>query len=170
MFPSVLIGAAVLTIDTANLLAAMFRTGLSEELFVRGIALPAMRDRRREGAAAAGSSLLFGATHPVNAVVLGSAAIHQAILASGLGFVLYLSRRVSGGIAAPIVAHWLIDFSLFSHQIGRGEVPVSDAAFALILVEIVVVIAALMATVALRRNAAVHSAEEAGPDPDARGD
>ena len=84
----------------------------------------------------------------MNAVVLGSAAIHQAILTSGLGYVLYLTRRVSGGIVVPILLHWLIDFSLFSNEIGRGEVPVSDAAFALVLAEIVVVIAALMTTIA----------------------
>jgi membrane protease YdiL (CAAX protease family) len=176
-FPGVLIGASLLTIDTANLqqagaaltlalLAATFSTGVGQELFFRGIALRAMRDRWREGAAAAGSSLLFGATYLVTAVTLGSVAIHQAILASGLGYVLYLSRRVSGGIAVPILMHWLIAVSLFSHEIGRADAPVSDAAFALILVQIVVVLAALMATIALRQNAAVRSAEEAGPGPD----
>lgn len=179
IFPVVLIGASVLTIGTADLqqagaalaltlLAATFCAGVGQELFFRGIALQAMRDRWRETAAAAGSSLLFGATYLVSAVVLGSVAIHQAILASGLGYVLYLSRRVSGGIAVPIAMQWLIGFSLSSHDIGRVGAPVSDAAFALILVQIVVVLAALMATIALRQNAAEQSAEEASPGPDAR--
>jgi membrane protease YdiL (CAAX protease family) len=181
LLPIALIGASLLAIDTRNLqqagatlaltlLLATFATGASEELFFRGIALQAMRDRWREGAAAAGSSLLFGATYLVSAVVLGSVAIHQAILASGLGYVLYLSRRVSGGIAVPILAHWLLGFSLLSDGIGRPDAVVSDSAFALILVQIVLVVAALMATraVAPRPRATEASAEEPGPGPDSR--
>ena len=181
VFPIVIIAASVVTVDAGNLaevgatlavtlLVSTFFTGLSEELFFRGIALQAMRDRWREGAAALGSSLLFGATHLLNAIVLGSAALHQAVLASGLGYVLYLSRRVSGGIAVPIVMHWLIDFSLFSHSIGQTDAPISDGAFALILVEIALVVAALAATraVAPRTTAGDPSGEEAGPDRDPR--
>ena len=71
-------------------------------------------------------------------------AASAAILTSGLGYVLYLTRRVSGGIVVPILLHWLIDFSLFSHTIGAETAEITDAAFALLLVEIVLILVALI--------------------------
>lgn len=131
---------------TVTLLAATFFTGLSEELMFRGLALQVFRDRTSEGWAAAWTSILFGATHLINAIVLGSDALWQAITSVGAGYLLYLCRRVSGGLWLPIAVHWLYDFSLDSHTIGvlgdPGEV--ADGALALFLVEMAMILVALI--------------------------
>jgi membrane protease YdiL (CAAX protease family) len=167
LIPGGILVACVLTIGYGNLsavglalagtlLVSTFFTGLSEELMFRGIVLQALRDRTGEVAAAVGSSVLFGATHLLNAIVIGSGAIPQAILATFLGYVLYLTRRVSGGLLLPIVLHWMIDFSLFSHSIGIEDAELGDAEFALILVELVMIVVALAGSRAVNpRPAAV---------------
>jgi hypothetical protein len=113
----------------ATLAVSTLATGLSEELMFRGLALQAFRDRVSEGWAAALSSGLFGALHLLNALVAGGGAVVQALLAGVLGYFLYLTRRVSGGILLPIIVHWVFDFSAFSTDIGLQEPPTSDAAF-----------------------------------------
>ncbi|WP_051062678.1 CPBP family intramembrane glutamic endopeptidase [Ilumatobacter nonamiensis] len=123
--PIGMIVVAVATTDYVNLADAgigfvlllvvgTFATGLNEELLFRGIALRSMRDRHREWVAAAFSSILFGSFHLVNIVFAGGAAVFQAIWAILAGYLLYLCRRVGGGMALPIVVHWIWDFSSFS--------------------------------------------------------
>lgn len=129
-----------------TLVLATFATGLSEELLFRGVALVAMRDRYGELAAGILSSLLFGATHLVNALVLGGGAVPQALLAASMGWLLYLSRRVSGGILVPVVVHWLYDLSVFSAEVGPGErEPLSDAGLALLLLQVVLFVVVVVA-------------------------
>jgi CAAX protease family protein len=139
--PVLLVAFVIAVTDYANLMAAGPRwvlllgaatlcTGLSEELMFRGIALQAFRDRTSEGWAAALSSLLFGAIHLVNALVYGAGAIPQAVMASVLGYYLYLTRRASGGLLAPVLVHAMIDFAFFSAVVGRSEAPAdTDAPF-----------------------------------------
>jgi membrane protease YdiL (CAAX protease family) len=157
--PITLLGFSVVVTDYANLAqvgpalvatlaVSTLATGLSEELMFRGIALQAFRDRVSEGWAAALSSGLFGALHLINALVTGSGAIVQALLASVLGYFLYLTRRVSGGILLPIVVHWVFDFSAFSTDIGLQEPPTSDTAFYGLLV----VLALSLVLLAMRRR------------------
>lgn len=130
---------------SATLLVGTLFTGFSEELLFRGIVLQAFRDRTTEGWSAAWSSILFGLTHLINVVVLGSGALWQAATAAGMGYVLYLCRRVSGSLLLPIVVHWLVDFSLDSHTIGMLAEPseLADGALALFLVEIAMIVVAL---------------------------
>ena len=150
--PLALIAASLVAVDWSRLASvgvrlvltlagATLSTGLSEELLFRGITLKAMRDRYRELPAALLGSVLFGATHLINAIVIGSGAVPQALLATGMGYLLYLTRRVSGGLALPIAVHALYDFSVFSSQVGPGPSdPLSDAGMALLLVELALVI------------------------------
>lgn len=155
--PVSIIGVSLIAVDWARLgevgasltlalLTATFFTGLSEELMFRGIALQMMRQRYSELAAGIVSSLLFGVTHLLNALVFGAGAIPQAMLAGAIGYLLYLSRRVSGGILVPIVVHWLYDFSTFSGQVGtEPESSLSDAGLALILLQIVLFVVVVVA-------------------------
>lgn len=159
LVPAAMLIASVAAIDYSNLadagstlvillVAATFATGVSEELMFRGIALQAFRDRHREWVAAVFSSLLFGLLHLMNVVVAGPGAAFQAIWACGMGYLLYLCRRVGRGMALPIVVHWLWDFSTFSPELGREDVVLGDATFALFLVSVLLVI-----VVAIRHRA-----------------
>lgn len=153
LVPAAMLIASVAAIDYSNLVnagstlvvllaMATFATGVSEELMFRGIALQAFRDRHREWVAALFSSLLFGLLHLMNIVVAGPGAVFQAIWACGMGYLLYLCRRVGGGMTLPIVVHWLWDFSTFSPELGREDAPVSDATFAMFLLSVLLVIVA----------------------------
>lgn len=127
-----------------------FFTGLSEELVFRGIVLQSLRDKTGELTAAVLTSLLFGATHLINALVIGSDAVMQSVLAVGMGYVLYVARRVSGGLLLPILLHWLFDFSLDSHMIGIEDYALGDADFWLFVVQVTVIVAAVVGTPWLR--------------------
>lgn len=93
---------------TLALLLATLLIGTAEELMFRGVVLQALRDRHREGVAAVLTALLFGALHLIAGPLAG---ISSAIG----GYLWYASRRVSGGLLVPILAHALWDFSVFSH-------------------------------------------------------
>ncbi len=145
-----------------SLLAALavgtFATGLSEELMFRGIALQALRDTfRREVVAATLTAVLFGATHLINILVEGAAAIPQSLLATALGYLLYLARRVSGGIVLPIVMHWTWDFSTYSVFLGQPGLEIDERGFTFFLLAVGLAIVALVGgrRISVRRPAEV---------------
>jgi membrane protease YdiL (CAAX protease family) len=150
----------------AMLAVSTLFTGVSEELMFRGVALQAMRDRFRESRAAWLSSAMFGLLHLANVIVVGGAAVVQAFWAIGVGYLLYLCRRVGSGIVLPIVVHWLWDFSTFSPELGLEDAPVlSDLQFAMFLLSI-----ALVVVVVIRRRAIPSAPPEASPVPDPTGE
>lgn len=122
------------------LVVGTLMTGVSEELLFRGIALQSLRDKVSEGWAALWVTVLFGSLHLVNLLVVGAGAIGQALLAMPIGFLLYLSRRVSGGIVVPIVIHWLYDFAIFSQTVGTAETDSTDNGFYLFVMSIVLLL------------------------------
>ena len=75
----------------------------------RGVVLTFLRDRYREQTAAIATALLFGVAHLVSGPL-------NAVVSAMVGYLLYHSRRVSGGLVVPIVLHTLYDFSIFSTQ------------------------------------------------------
>lgn len=155
--PAAMIVAAVAAIDWTNLADAggqlvavlavsTFFTGVSEELMFRGVALQALRDRGGEVRAAWFSSAMFGLLHLANVIVAGGAAIFQAVWAIGVGYLLYLCRRVGRGIVLPIIVHWLWNFSSFSPELGLDDdAPViSDLQFLMVVLSIVLVVIVLI--------------------------
>lgn len=172
LVPATMLVASIAATDYGNLvdaggsLVAMlavstFFTGVSEELMFRGVALQAMRDRHRESKAAWLSSAMFGLLHLANVIVLGGAAVFQAFWAIGVGYLLYLCRRVGRGIVLPIIVHWLWDFSTFSPELGLDDAPVlGDLQFAMFLLSIVLIV-----VVVVRRRALPSSPEEPTIDP-----
>ena len=154
LVPATMLIASIAAIDYGNLAdagsemvivlaAGTFFTGVSEELMFRGVALQAMRDRHTEARAAVLSSTMFGLLHLFNVIVAGGGAVFQALWAIGIGYLLYLCRRVGHGMVLPVVVHWLWDFSTFSPEVGVDESPLlSDAQFAMFLISIVLVIVA----------------------------
>lgn len=138
------------TVGSALVLALVvgtLMTGISEELMFRGVALQSLRDTVSEGWAALWTTVLFGSLHLVNLLVIGTSAIAQALLAMPVGYLLYLSRRVSGGIVVPIVVHWLYDFTIFSQTVGTAETGSTDNGFYLFVLTVV-----LLLVVAAMRN------------------
>ena len=96
--------------------------GFGEEFMFRGLAISALRDRGlTEGRVALWSSVLFGAAHSMNLIVVGPKALVQVIITVLAGYFFYLVRRWSGGIMVPAVLHGLWDFGLFSGNIGPDE-------------------------------------------------
>ena len=87
---------------------------------------------------------MFGAAHLINVIVDGGVAIFQAILATALGYMLYLCRRVSGGLILPIVVHWVWDFSTYSSEVGIDDIDASDTAFYLFLLTFGLVVVVLV--------------------------
>ncbi len=121
----------------AALTVGTFATGLSEDLMFRGIALQALRDSfSREVVAATLTAALFGATHLINILVEGTAAVAQSLLATVLGYLLYLARRVSGGIVLPIVMHWTWDFSTYSVFLGQPGLEIDERGLTFFLVAV----------------------------------
>jgi hypothetical protein len=125
LVPVTMLGVSIATIDVGNLVEAgldfvllllisTFLIGLNEELLFRGLALRAFRDRHREWVAAAWSSVFFGLFHLFNIIVAGGAAAFQAVWAIAVGYLLYLCRRVGGGMVLPVCVHAVWDFSSFS--------------------------------------------------------
>jgi len=130
------IGIAV----TVLLITLLIASG--EELVFRGIVLTFLRVRYREGVAALVTTLVFGAFHLTGGPV-------YALSASVFGYVLYCIRRVSGGIALPIVLHTLWDFSVLSAY--AGPRPWAERSTSLILFLVALVL--LIVMVALHRRA-----------------
>lgn len=111
--------------------------GAGEELLFRGVALTFTRVRYREWIAVLVTTGLFAAFHlPGGIVVAGGAGLTGALL--------YLVRRVSGGIVLPIVAHAVWDFAVFSGYLGPDPGSSSTASQVLFLLSLglVIVIAA----------------------------
>jgi len=93
--------------------------GIGEELTFRGLGVDVFRRAGfTEAKVALYTSLIFGAAHLTNAISSGAGAILQAAVVSVAGYFLYLTRRVSGGLLAPICLHAVWDFSLFSGTLG----------------------------------------------------
>jgi membrane protease YdiL (CAAX protease family) len=107
---------------------SMVTTGVGEELLFRGVVLSFLRERLREGWAVLVMCLMFGALHLVN-LAAGAGALGQALVAAPAGYLLYLCRRVGGGLLLPIVVHAAIDFAAFSSDVGQVSPQASDAAF-----------------------------------------
>jgi hypothetical protein len=103
---------------TLALLLGTLLIPTAEELMFRGVVLQALRDRHREGVAAALTALLFGAFHLVAGPLAG---VSSAIG----GYLYYASRRVSGGLVVPVGVHALWNFSVFSHV--SSAVPAESA-------------------------------------------
>lgn len=118
------------------LLLGTLLVGAGEELMFRGVVLTFLRERYREVTVAVATSLVFGLRHI-------TAGLLNALASTVFGYLMYYTRRVSGGIWVPIVVHALYDFSVFSgfataspNQSGNA----SPALFLLSLALVVVVI------------------------------
>lgn len=132
------------------LLAGALCVGFGEEIMFRGLALAAMRDRGlTEARVALWSSVLFGAAHSMNILVVGPKALVQVMVTTLAGYFFYLARRWSGGILVPAVLHGLWDFGLFSGNIVEDDMYAGAALF--ILVDLV------LAVVVLRRRRRVDA-------------
>lgn len=128
--PVLLLTSAVLMIDWGNLLgqktalvAVLVLTvclvGFTEELVFRGIGLKSFRDAgMTEAKVALITSVVFGAAHLSNAIGAGTTAIFQAVVVSFSGYFFYLTRRVSGAIFLPMIAHASWDFGVLSGNVG----------------------------------------------------
>lgn len=92
---------------TATLLVGVILVAGNEELLFRGVVLTFMRSRFAEVTAAVVTALVFGLLHLPSGVV-------AAIMTAIFGYLLYLTRRVSGGIVVPIVVHAAWDLAVVS--------------------------------------------------------
>ena len=155
LVPVTMLVASIVATDYSNLadagstlvlllVMATLATGVSEELMFRGIALQAFRQRHREWVAALFSAVLFGLLHLINIIVAGPAAVFQAVWACGMGYLLYLCRRVGRGMMLPIVVHWSWDFSTFSPELGRANAELSDATVGMFLLSALLIIVAAL--------------------------
>lgn len=79
----------------------------NEELLYRGVLLDELRRRTTEARAGWLSSILFGLVHFLGGPV-------QVLVSTVFGQLMYLSRRVSGGIVVPIIAHTAWNYSVMS--------------------------------------------------------
>lgn len=122
---------------TLTLLVGSLLLAIGEELLFRGVVLRFMRDRYREVIAAVATSALFGISHivagPVNVVV-----------SALFGYLMYYTRRVSGGILVPIVVHALYDFSVWSSLTTSAPAKDGDAGPALALLTIALLIVVIV--------------------------
>lgn len=133
ILPIVLVGAAVLACDYANLLdqtaglvllllLTVAMVGFTEELVFRGIGVTTFRrDGFAEGKVALWTSVTFGLVHLSNALNTGGQAIVQAVVVSFAGYFFYLTRRWSGGILLAMLVHGTWDFALLSGQLGTAH-------------------------------------------------
>jgi len=88
---------AVQDLSTARLVAMAFASGLGEELFFRGLLVPAL--------GLVGSSLLFGLLHQAP----GRARFVWMAWAAVMGLVLALVFRLTGSLAGPLLAHVVVN-------------------------------------------------------------
>lgn len=118
-----------------------------EELMFRGVVLHAMRDRYSETTAALLTALLFGASHflagPLN-----------VLMSALFGYLLYWCRRVSGGLAVPIVVHALWDFCIFSGWTtsDKAEAPATSLVLSLLTFALLVLLAIRRKSLSLSRS------------------
>jgi len=134
----------------ATLVLSILLIAVSEELMFRGLVLTFLRDRAPEWVAAVGSSVLFGLFHvPAGPINVVSSMV--------FGYLLYYTRRVSGGLLVPIVIHAAWDVAVFSGL--TTATPATDSATGFTLV--LVMVALLIVMVAGRRAAEPAPAEPA---------
>lgn len=141
-------GAAIV----ATVALAAVSVGISEELMFRGYVVTWLRQRYSEGAVAVLSSAVFALAHAPAGPV--------AALWSGLfGFLLYLARRLSGGLLLPVIMHASWDFVVFGAGLTDSPADRSYASLALALVT-----AALVAATGLMwRRIAAHPGSTTSP-------
>jgi hypothetical protein len=146
--PIVLLVASVATIDYGRLgtagialgvglLVGTLFIGVSEELLFRGVVLTFMRDRYREWIAATVTAVLFVAIHFLAGPV-------QIVASAIFGYLLYYVRRVSGGIAMPIVVHTAWDYAVFSAYTTADPVVDDDTSLILFVLSVVLLLAVLV--------------------------
>ena len=122
-----------------SLVVCVVAVAASEELAFRGVVLTALRDRMPEFWAAIATTLLFGVAHMIDG---GFGNIGQGLVTMLVGYLLYVARRVSGGLLVPVVLHAWWDLCVFSHDLGPGSSAASSLFEATLLV-LVLVVAAL---------------------------
>lgn len=146
--PVMLLVASVATVDYSRLAAAglplaltlllaALLIGVSEEFMFRGVLLTFLRDRYREWIAALVSALLFGAFHFLAGPI-------QVLSSAIMGYLLYYTRRVSGGIWVPIVMHAAWDYSVFTGYTTAHPAVDPDTSLILFLLSVVAFIALLV--------------------------
>lgn len=140
------------------LLAGAVAIGASEELLFRGVVLTFLRDRYREEIAAIATAVVFGLVHLVSGPL-------NAVFSAVFGYLLYHSRRVSGGLVVPIVMHTLYDFSVFSTVSTANPADAAPAGFVQAMVSLVLLV---VLVVARKRVAEPGPSAGAGSGPGAR--
>lgn len=98
--------------------------GVFEELMTRGVLLVGLRRRLPEFGVWIVSCVLFGLLHLLNALAgagIGPTLI-QVVFAASFGSVLYVARRLSGGLLLPVLLHAFWDFgSIAVSATARGD-------------------------------------------------
>ncbi|QGQ19061.1 CPBP family intramembrane metalloprotease [Cellulomonas sp. JZ18] len=107
---------------TTALVVACVLAALDTEVVLRGVALVALRARWPEPAAALGTVLLSGAVEVLTGP--GTPAT-RAVVGAATGVLLYVARRVGGGLVVPVVLHTAVDVAVWSRAVGEqaGQVP-----------------------------------------------
>jgi uncharacterized protein len=127
---------------TLLLLLGALLVGCSEEGMYRGIGVTTFRvNGYSEGKVALWSSVLFGLSHATNFFSVGRIAFLQVLAAAVAGYLLYLIRRLGGGLMLPVMVHGLRDFGLFTSRLGEdGAVYAGTGLFVLADLVIVVIL------------------------------
>lgn len=145
MLPVVMLAAPLVLTDYAQLAVSgwgltlglaigCLLIGAGEELLFRGVVLTFTRTRYREWIAALVTTILFAAFHVPGGVLVA--------LGAGLtGGLLYMVRRVSGGIALPIFAHAVWDFAVYSGYLGPDPASTSTPSQVLFMLSLGLVVA-----------------------------
>ncbi len=86
--------------------------GLFEELLTRGVLLVGLRRRLPEFGVWIASCVLFGLLHLLNALAGATlaATLVQVVFAASFGSTLYVARRLTGNLLAPVLLHAAWDF------------------------------------------------------------
>lgn len=111
------------------LLVGCALVGFGEEISNRGLVVVAMRGGFPEARVWLISSVLFALLHAANIVVgqdVGPT-IQQMVFAFLVGSAFYVTRRVTGLLAVPMILHGLWDFTTFTVSGPDGGSEVSDA-------------------------------------------
>lgn len=120
--------------------------GVFEELMTRGVLLVGLRRRLSETWVWALSCVLFGLLHFVNVLAGAPVAttVVQVVFAASFGSTLYLARRLTGNLLAPVLLHAFWDFGAIAVSAsGPGSVDfflvglLGLASFAVLLLGIV---------------------------------
>ena len=96
--------------------------GIGEELMYRGLVVVSFRGSMSEVQVWLWSSVAFGLLHSIN-VLLGQgfgATVQQVVVTFVIGSGMYVARRATGWIVAPMFLHLLWDYSAFTQGEGRS--------------------------------------------------